>query len=64
VEAHPSFSSLSKHLFSQMTKIKSHQRYTALEALQHPWITRMKQNRIPRSKMEEVQSLKSEFDLR
>ena len=34
------FSWLAKNLFLRLTKVQSHQRYTAKESLRHPWITR------------------------
>ena len=35
-----SFSELAKNLFLKLVKVDPLERYTAKEALQHPWITR------------------------
>mmetsp|Transcript_31762 Transcript_31762/g.48732 ORF Transcript_31762/g.48732 Transcript_31762/m.48732 type:complete len:113 (+) Transcript_31762:1344-1682(+) len=40
VEPHKSISWLSKNLFYRLTTIQSHQRYSAKDAMRHPWITR------------------------
>ena len=36
----PHFSELAKHLFYKLAKVNPLERYTAKEALGHPWITR------------------------
>ena len=51
-------------LFSMLTSIQPHLRCTTQEALNHPWITRIKQNRIPMTKKEDVMSFKYESTLR
>jgi serine/threonine protein kinase len=41
------FSWIAKNLFLKLTKVQSLQRYTASQALQHPWITRKNEGNIP-----------------
>ncbi len=36
----PQFSALAQHLFAMLAKVNPLERYTAKEALSHPWITR------------------------
>jgi len=43
------FSWIAKNLFEKLTQIQSHMRYTAADALVHPWVTRMKVNRVPQN---------------
>ena len=64
VEADPCWSKISKHLFSRLTQLECHQRYTAKDALQHPWITRMKQNQIPQNLTDKLISMSQEDNLR
>lgn len=40
-------SSLAENLFKRLTKKSPYKRYTTVEALSHPWITRHKQDTIP-----------------
>lgn len=47
IDAGPSLSWLAKNLFSRLTMIQAHQRYTAKDAMRHPWITRKQQSKIP-----------------
>lgn len=42
IDPRPEWSWISKNLFTRLTQIQCHQRYTAKEALQHPWVTRQK----------------------
>jgi calcium/calmodulin-dependent protein kinase I len=64
LKPHPSFSILSRHLFQRLTELQGPNRHTALDALQHPWITRLKMNRLPVSQKENVKHLKLERSLR
>jgi serine/threonine protein kinase len=43
------FSKIAAHLYSRLTAIVSHQRYSSKDALKHPWITRKMENNIPMS---------------
>lgn len=52
-----SLSWLAKNLFTRLTKIKSHQRYTAEDALNHPWITRQKANRVPENITDKISTV-------
>ena len=47
VEPHSSFSQLAANFFSNIVQVQPLARYTAREALQHPWITRNNGNPIP-----------------
>lgn len=47
VEADSCFSSLAKNLFDKLMSVQISERYTAKEALQHPWITRKLSSDIP-----------------
>jgi hypothetical protein len=47
IDAGPCLSWLAKNLFQRLTMIQAHQRYTAKDALRHPWITRKQQSKIP-----------------
>ena len=43
----PGFSTLATNLFSKLTNFVSSKRYTASEALAHPWLTRINGTLIP-----------------
>ncbi|CDW90807.1 protein kinase domain containing protein [Stylonychia lemnae] len=60
LEAPNDFSWLAKNLFQRLTKIQSHQRYTAKEALQHPWITRKNEANIPIRLVEHIHNFEYE----
>ena len=49
VKPHESFSTLASSFFQSLVQFKPLKRYTAREALSHPWITRSNQDRIPLS---------------
>lgn len=57
VDPDPSFSWVAKNLFQRMTMISAHMRYTAKDALRHPWITRRKFDKIPESFMEKMSNI-------
>lgn len=44
LEASPELTKLAKSLFENFCKLSASQRYTAKEALKHPWITRKLQD--------------------
>lgn len=54
------FSWLAKSLFERLTKFSSHQRYSAKEALLHPWITRDNQGSIPERLVDQINKLEYE----
>lgn len=54
------FSWLAKSLFIRLTKISSHQRYNAREALQHPWITRKNEATIPETFTQQISNIEYE----
>jgi len=43
------FSELARTMFIKLTKFVISMRYTALEALRHPWITRINKSVIPKT---------------
>jgi serine/threonine protein kinase len=47
VKPHKSISNLASNLFLRLTAIHPASRYTAKDALKHPWITRMFESEIP-----------------
>ena len=47
LEPHESFSQIARSLFMRLTSVSSAGRYTAGDALKHPWITRKLNNSIP-----------------
>jgi serine/threonine protein kinase len=49
----PQISKLGKSLLEKFCTLKPSHRYTALEALKHPWITRDKDAEIPRNSIEQ-----------
>jgi len=49
VEADPSLSNIAANLFSRLTTPHASQRYSAKDALKHPWITRQLNESIPLS---------------
>jgi len=51
---------LAKDFISRICKISCLQRYDAKRALQHPWITRNLEDKIPLTRIEEMQ----QYDLR
>ena len=44
--------------------IQAHQRYTAKDALKHPWITRKQQSKIPQSFLDEMTTIQFENTLK
>ena len=64
VDPDPSFSWVAKNLFQRMTMISAHMRYTARDALCHPWITRRKFDKIPESFMEKMSNIQVEQNLK
>lgn len=64
VECDASLSWIAKNLYQRLTMIKSHQRYSAEEALQHPWITRLKQDFIPQNMSEHMNTVLHENSLK
>ena len=57
-------SAISKNLLERLIQVDRTLRYTAQDALQHPWITRQKQNRIPQNLVDQMQSIAFEKKLR
>ena len=60
VEPHPSLSWVAKNLFQRLTMIVGHKRYTAKDALKHPWITRNKQDKIPETLMDQLSLIETD----
>lgn len=60
----PIFSSLQRNLFFRLVKDKPSERYTAAQALRHPWITRQKTDGIPLTVHEELEHMEIESKLR
>jgi len=58
------FSWLASNLFQRLTMKTPNKRYTALEALNHPWITRKKENQIPLSLGDQIRQLEQEKQLK
>lgn len=56
-------SDLAASLFSKLTAIQASNRYNSTEALNHPWISRKKDTRIPLSFMEQVTNIEFEHKL-
>lgn len=57
-------SAISKKFLERLVHIDRTLRYTAQDALQHPWITRLKQNRIPQNLVDQMQAMDHEKQLR
>ena len=55
---------LAQNLFLKLTNIQAHQRYTAKDALKHPWITRKQMDNIPKSFMEKMTNMEYETNLK
>jgi hypothetical protein len=48
-------------MFNRFTKINIAQRYTAADALQHPWITRINKTIIPLTLPDKMDNMELEF---
>ena len=57
-------SRLAKNLFLRLTKFNISVRYSAHEALRHPWITRLNKTLIPMSWDDKVENMQSETNLK
>lgn len=55
---------LSQNLFQRLTTVQAHQRFSAKDALKHPWITRNRLDKIPRSFGDEMKNLETEQTLK
>jgi len=55
---------LSRNLYSRLTKFQSVKRYTATEALGHPWITRRHDTSIPLTVPERMNNMELEGKLK
>jgi calcium/calmodulin-dependent protein kinase I len=64
LEPPKTFSKIAAHLYSRLTAIIPHQRYTSKDARRHPWITRKMENNIPISRLDDVNNLEFESQLR
>lgn len=64
LEPTQTFSWIAKNLFSRLTMRKNHQRYSAEDALQHPWITREKTNQVPQTLQENMNTVLFENSLK
>jgi serine/threonine protein kinase len=64
VAPHSSMSWVSKNLFQRLTMIMGHKRYTAKDALKHPWITRNKQDKIPDTLMDQLNLIETDQNLK
>jgi serine/threonine protein kinase len=51
-------------LFRNLCKLQASQRYTAKDALKHPWITRNNTDHVPLTPLEKMSQLEQEDDLR
>ena len=60
LEPHSTFSEIAKSLFTRLTSVSSAGRYTASDALKHPWITRKMSNIIPLNQADEMLNLEYE----
>lgn len=63
VELDPTISDLAKSLLERLLNPASSHRYSAKDALRHPWITRKSDNTIPMSLTEQVSSFELESRL-
>lgn len=64
LEPHACISDIAKNLFMRLTAVSSSKRYTASDALKHPWITRKMNNTIPLNQADEMLNLEYEQRLR
>lgn len=60
----PTCSQLANSLFKKLTSFNSLERYKAIEALNHPWITRRKEDPIPQTMIDKICTLQQEQKLR
>lgn len=58
------FSSLARSMFLRLTKVNPSSRYTALDALSHPWLTRINKTTIPLTFHEQLHRFDLEKRLR
>jgi len=57
-------SAISKKFLERLLQVNRVLRYTAADALKHPWITRQKQNRIPLNLVDKLSAMNYEKKLR
>ena len=57
-------SPLAANLFHRLTKFNISMRYTAQEALQHPWITRLNKTLIPMTLQDKIENMQTEHNFR
>lgn len=57
-------SKIAKKLLARLVQVDRTLRYTAQDALQHPWITRQKQNRIPLNIVDQLSQVSYDKQLR
>ena len=57
-------SPLAANLFHRLTKFNLKMRYTAHEALKHPWITRLNKTLIPMTLQDKIENMRTEQDFR
>ena len=57
-------SPLAANLFHRLTKFNSKSRYTAQEALSHPWITRLNKTLIPMTLQDKIENMQTEHNFR
>ena len=60
----PFLSPLAKKFLERLLQIDRSLRYTAQDALGHPWVTRQKQNRIPLNLADQLSEVNHETQLR
>lgn len=57
-------SPLASNLFHRLTKFNTSMRYTAHEALMHPWITRLNKTLIPMTLQDKIENMQTEHNFR
>ena len=57
-------SPLASNLFHRLTKFNTSMRYTAHEALKHPWITRLNKTLIPMTLQDKIENMQTEHNFR
>ena len=57
-------SPLAANLFHRLTKFNLQMRYTAQEALRHPWITRLNKTLIPMTLQDKIENIQTEHNFR
>lgn len=57
-------SPLAANLFHRLTKFNIPMRYTAQEALKHPWITRLNKTLIPMTLQDKIENMRTEHNFR